>query len=411
MPISHQAIFTLSYVLGSLISIFASGFGDVVGCKVLTWIICRILRVLDDPTSEHPTTAFHVRLVWHASYLLQRGETNQLRRAVGRLIYYDAPSVEGPPGNEIWEVLVYAGMLGLYVTASLACIFYRELWGVFWRVGGGFLVVAAAAVPLIRTNPSHALAALRWASAALRPLGRTLRISIHYAAKGLRHARHAIIAAGWNLFFGVAAGYHHFVLDPGVHRSQPDHRYRPLKEREIRLLRLSRRTPFDVFTCELIHTVLDATPPFEVISYTWGDPDKCHGVVVDGQWMRTTTNAHEVLKDRAPRFGVRLLWLDAVCIDQRNTDEKSVQVALMGELYRRASRVVVWLGDGDADGAYSFLLHLQSNISTYQANDDDLIRELGAGSVDSRWSALIALVEHPYWKRTWISKSAHLVHY
>lgn len=41
------------------------------------------------------------------------------------------------------------------------------------------------------------------------------------------------------------------------------------------------------------------------------------------------------------------LWIDSVCIDQTNIEEKSGQVALMGEIYKNADKVIVWLGEWD----------------------------------------------------------------
>lgn len=41
----------------------------------------------------------------------------------------------------------------------------------------------------------------------------------------------------------------------------------------------------------------------------------------------------------------RILWIDAICINQEDLDERSVQVAIMGDIYRQARRTVIWLGD------------------------------------------------------------------
>jgi len=45
----------------------------------------------------------------------------------------------------------------------------------------------------------------------------------------------------------------------------------------------------------------------------------------------------------------RKIWVDAICIDQSSTTERNHQVALMGEVYKLAKRVLIWLGEGDAE--------------------------------------------------------------
>jgi Heterokaryon incompatibility protein (HET) len=42
------------------------------------------------------------------------------------------------------------------------------------------------------------------------------------------------------------------------------------------------------------------------------------------------------------------IWIDAICINQKDIGEKNVQVPLMGEIYASAACVIVWLGAGDA---------------------------------------------------------------
>ncbi|KAK0622769.1 heterokaryon incompatibility [Immersiella caudata] len=52
--------------------------------------------------------------------------------------------------------------------------------------------------------------------------------------------------------------------------------------------------------------------------------------------------------------GERALWVDAVCINQEDKEECARQVLKMGDIYRRATNVTVWLGDGSAACRASF---------------------------------------------------------
>jgi hypothetical protein len=53
----------------------------------------------------------------------------------------------------------------------------------------------------------------------------------------------------------------------------------------------------------------------------------------------------------------RILWIDAICIDQSSMDERNQQVELMGDVYSKARRVILWLGEEStfSDFTISFL--------------------------------------------------------
>lgn len=93
---------------------------------------------------------------------------------------------------------------------------------------------------------------------------------------------------------------------------------------------------------------LDAQPSYEALSYTWGESlarpeptillnDECE--------LQLTDNLHAALRRLRPRFWTRDLWIDALCIDQTDLEERSRQVSIMGAVYRSAWRVCVWSGD------------------------------------------------------------------
>ena len=66
------------------------------------------------------------------------------------------------------------------------------------------------------------------------------------------------------------------------------------------------------------------------------------------------------------------LWADAVCIDQKNPAEKNVQVPLMGLIYRKAVRVVVWLGIEEVDKGLDELERIGGNCESYGLTDINL---------------------------------------
>lgn len=94
---------------------------------------------------------------------------------------------------------------------------------------------------------------------------------------------------------------------------------------------------------------LDSKPPYEALSYTWGDEESACWILLDGLPFHIRPNLRHALRRlRQPRH-TRVIWVDAICIDQTGTDEKSVQVLMMGRIYAGARRVVAWLGEETFD--------------------------------------------------------------
>ncbi|KAJ4393771.1 hypothetical protein N0V93_002986 [Gnomoniopsis smithogilvyi] len=125
------------------------------------------------------------------------------------------------------------------------------------------------------------------------------------------------------------------------------HLYRGLdhKRFEIRVLTLlPASTCTDPIKCSLSHVSLDDDIQFEALSYVWGPPNPRYDIVVDGASFTVTTNLHEALKALRRGKKPRVLWVDAICINQDDDDEKAYQVPLMGRLYTEAPRTIIWFG-------------------------------------------------------------------
>jgi len=85
-------------------------------------------------------------------------------------------------------------------------------------------------------------------------------------------------------------------------------------------------------------------PPFTAVSYCSGQSDPEQIIYVGLTAVKVTETVHNVLRE-VLASGAALVWIDQVCIDQRNAAERSSQVALMGVIYSRADRVLVYLGE------------------------------------------------------------------
>jgi hypothetical protein len=90
-------------------------------------------------------------------------------------------------------------------------------------------------------------------------------------------------------------------------------------------------------------------PPYTALSYVWGDVSNPIPITLDKKNIRVTQNLHRALQ-RFRKTTV-LLWVDAICINQQDLDEKNVQVNMMAKIYVKAASVAVWLGPDEHNDA------------------------------------------------------------
>lgn len=122
--------------------------------------------------------------------------------------------------------------------------------------------------------------------------------------------------------------------------------YSPLdtQKSEIRVVTLLPGKPRDAIRCTLSTVSLDSAPEFTALSYAWGDPDKTKPITVDNEPFDVTVNLELGLRAIRKRWRRRVLWVDAICINQKDVQEKNVQVPQMGRLFSTAPAVLAWLG-------------------------------------------------------------------
>ena len=126
--------------------------------------------------------------------------------------------------------------------------------------------------------------------------------------------------------------------------------YTPLnaERREIRLLHLQGSSdPHDILDCSLEVVSLDAKPRYEAISYCWGEVPGSETIRLNGVKFEAPASAVKVLRQHRPLYSFRTFWIDALCINQANTKEKSSQVAMMDQIYTNAEKCLIWLGDAN----------------------------------------------------------------
>ena len=90
-------------------------------------------------------------------------------------------------------------------------------------------------------------------------------------------------------------------------------------------------------------------PSYEALSYTWGNQSVKYPVEINGYTFGVGWNLFTALKCFRKQDKQRIIWIDAICIDQNNIQERNEQVPRMRSIYQRATGVLIWLGEASDD--------------------------------------------------------------
>lgn len=124
-----------------------------------------------------------------------------------------------------------------------------------------------------------------------------------------------------------------------------DFNYEPidLKKPTFRLVQL--RSGDGDIECEIFGAGLDQQNDgvsYEALSYAWGVVDMTDNIRMNGRRLGVTNNLYTALRYLRFQDKDRILWIDAICIDQANEREKQHQVQQMGKIYSQAEGVIFW---------------------------------------------------------------------
>lgn len=197
-------------------------------------------------------------------------------------------------------------------------------------------------------------------------------------------------------------------------------KYCPLIGKDIRVLRVdplelgeSDLTPIRINMKHVDTRIHEFPLSFWAVSYVWASTDSPQTVFVNGAPLEVTANLYAALVEYRRRFlgdqwsneaGVNVLWIDAICINQGDIQERSLQVPRMTEIYGRCERVFAWLGP----------------VAQHEEAEVALLAEILAGSNDEAFTevweelpqeeqlrgrlrkALAILGVRPWFHRVWI---------
>jgi hypothetical protein len=136
---------------------------------------------------------------------------------------------------------------------------------------------------------------------------------------------------------------------------QIPYRHIPLEgSRSIRVLELQPAlNAVASITCKLRTFSLDDYPQWDAnytaLSYTWDGQTPTCEIECNGCVMLITPNCDVAIRSLRSATEIQVLWIDSICIDQSKEAvlERNGQVALMGEIYKSAVKVVIWLGQSN----------------------------------------------------------------
>lgn len=151
----------------------------------------------------------------------------------------------------------------------------------------------------------------------------------------------------------------------------------------------------------------DLQSPFRAISYVWGDSSQRDQTWFDdGTHLDIRGSAGAILRSIMKSGTDRYFWIDALCVNQQDVDERSLQVQLMYDIYSSAEKTIAWSGEiaEDSDAALDFVIVLSKAIQ-------ELFRQKGPITMTSltgmegcqwpspNWTALRHFLERPCFQR------------
>lgn len=146
--------------------------------------------------------------------------------------------------------------------------------------------------------------------------------------------------------------------------------YRSLRPEEIRVLEVIHQSHVDEGNprYNLKHVSLNelVTLEYETISYCWGDPALSSSITINDTIVRAPQSSIKALSQWLRVRSHNVVWIDAICINQADMEERAHQVELMGMIYSSGSRNIVCLGDDTTRGrAVSTIRAISNEFNDY----------------------------------------------
>ncbi|KAJ4403439.1 hypothetical protein N0V91_006491 [Didymella pomorum] len=179
--------------------------------------------------------------------------------------------------------------------------------------------------------------------------------------------------------------------------------------RSMRILPPESTDGSDIISCRLGVVSLDESPKYRALSYVWGDPSVTKPILVDDTTVQVRMNLWTFLDQMRNEQYWDALWIDALCINEDDLEERSEQVSIMGPIYTKATGVRAWLGPGTE--IYVLAMHgladtewpKNDQIQDDQVREDEVITFFEQPlATDEFFAPIIDFFNNEYWSRIWI---------
>jgi Heterokaryon incompatibility protein (HET) len=174
---------------------------------------------------------------------------------------------------------------------------------------------------------------------------------------------------------------------------------------EMRLVFLLPGDEWSTICCQLRTSALPSdkidqgdTSSYAALSYVWGHTNHDRSILLEEKPVLVRENLWMALFYLRSKTHVKILWIDALCLNQADTLERNHQVSQMGRIYGSADHVIVWLGL-PTEQSYSALRYLQSLVTPELSS---LLRTGVHGGSDEDLESVNDICSRPYWRRLWI---------
>ncbi|PPJ54357.1 hypothetical protein CBER1_07119 [Cercospora berteroae] len=158
------------------------------------------------------------------------------------------------------------------------------------------------------------------------------------------------------------------------------------------------------------HSLVNA-PPFYALSHCWGKAEAAKVITLSGHEFLVRPSLYNFLVQMASENRRDWFFIDAICINQDDLSDRSVQVANMGDVYRTATEVIAWIYfDNTFDPRIRMSMtqeQMQDYVRNYQALEK--LQQGGDIPLDTRqtWEVLLQLIRQlvvasEYWSRLWV---------
>jgi hypothetical protein len=202
--------------------------------------------------------------------------------------------------------------------------------------------------------------------------------------------------------------------------------YTPLgSTQSTRLIKILPGEAISSMKCHIFEINLHDIPVagYSALSYCWGSASKTEPITLNHYPFFVTENLYAALQVLRESHSTNLFWIDAICINQSDLEERSAQVQNMKRIYEQASMVVIWLGAGSAETRVAMcfiekIWDFWNSLAAAHGNDKTVLLDISvkeASTLFDSWEGVIdftpldglaLLLRRPWFERVWIVQEA-----